>query len=83
MEKRWGGNALKNKFGKKAAPSQEDQNVNLESIGESFELYEFGEDHSSEITNGFLAGNDFYSILETYLGDLVGPLEGTQPFREL
>ncbi len=72
MEKRWGGNALKNKLGKKAAPSQEESGVNLESIGESFELYEFGEDYSSMITNGFLAGNDLYSILETYLGDLVG-----------
>ena len=69
MEKRWGGNALKNKLGKLAAPGQE---VDLESIGESFELYEFGEDHSSVITNGFLAGNDISSILETYMGDLVG-----------
>ena len=46
--------------------------MNLESIGESFELYEAGEDASSMITNGFLAGNDLYSILETYMGDLVG-----------
>ena len=71
MEKRWGGSALKNKLGKKAAPGQEGE-VNLDSIGESFELYEFGEDHSSVITNGFLAGNDISSILETYMGDLVG-----------
>ena len=71
MEKRWGGNALKNKLGKKAAPGQEDK-VDLESIGESFELYEFGEDHSSPIVNGFLAGNSISDILETYLGDLVG-----------
>lgn len=71
MEKRWGGNALKNKLGKKAAPGQEDK-VDLESIGESFELYEFGEDHSSPIVNGFLEGNSISDILETYLGDLVG-----------
>lgn len=71
VEKRWGGNALKNKLGKKAAPGQEDK-VDLESIGESFELYEFGEDHSSPIVNGFLAGNSISDILETYLGDLVG-----------
>jgi len=70
VEKRWGGNALKNKLGKVAAPGQED--IDLESIGESFELYEFGEDHSSVITNGFLAGNDISDILETYMGDLVG-----------
>ena len=72
IEKRWGGNALLKIFNKQAAESQQEAGVNLQSVGESFELYEFGEDHSSVITNGFLAGNDLYSILETYLGDLVG-----------
>jgi len=72
VEKRWGGDALKNKFNKKPAPSQEEDGINMDTIGESFELYEIGEDASSLITNGFLAGNDIYSILETYMGDLVG-----------
>lgn len=72
IEKRWGGSALAKKFNKKPAPSQEEAGVNMDTIGESFEVYDAGEDASSLITNGFLAGNDLYSILETYLGDLVG-----------
>ena len=72
IEKRWGGSALAKKFNKKHAPSQEEAGVNMDTIGESFEVYDAGEDASSLITNGFLAGNDLYSILETYLGDLVG-----------
>lgn len=72
VEKRWGGSALKNEFHKVPAPSQSDAGINTDSIGESFEVYEAGEDASSAIVNGFLAGNDLYSILETYLGDLVG-----------
>lgn len=72
VEKRWGGDALAKKLGKKPAPSQQEAGVDMDSIGESFELYEAGEDASSPIINGFLAGNDLYSILETYLGDLVG-----------
>ena len=60
------------KFNKQAAPSQQDSGVNLQSIGESFELYEFGEDYSSPITNGFLKDNSLSDVLETYLGDLVG-----------
>ena len=72
VEKRWGGDALAKKFNKKPAPSQEEDGVNMDTVGESFEVYDFGEDASSLITNGFLEGNDLYSILETYLGDLVG-----------
>lgn len=72
MEKRWGGNALLKRFNKQAAASQKEAGVNLESIGESFELYEFGEDYSSLITNGFLKDNSISDVLETYLGDLVG-----------
>lgn len=72
MEKRWGGNALLKRFNKQAAQSQKEAGVNLESIGESFELYEFGEDYSSLITNGFLKDNSISDVLETYLGDLVG-----------
>ena len=72
VEKRWGGDALLKIFNKQAAESQKEAGINLNSIGESFELYETGEDASSLITNGFLAGNDLYSILETYMGDLVG-----------
>lgn len=72
VEKRWGGNALLKRFDKQAAESQKEAGVNLQSIGESFELYEFGEDYSSLITNGFLKGNNICDVLETYLGDLVG-----------
>lgn len=38
---------------------------------ESWDLCGF-EDEASEVSEGFLAGNDLADILETYLGDLVG-----------
>ncbi|MCF0172544.1 MAG: hypothetical protein HUJ91_02250, partial [Bacteroidales bacterium] len=70
--KRWGGDALATRYGKKPADSQKDSGIDLSHIGETFEIYDNGESASSMVTNGFLAGNDLYSILETYLGDLVG-----------
>ena len=72
IEKRWGGKALAKQFNKRPAPSQEASGVDMDTIGESFEVYDAGEDASSLTVNGFLAGNDLYSIIETYMGDIVG-----------
>lgn len=62
-EKVWGGHALVKKYNK---PFEESP-----LIGESWEISGFEED-SSIIANGFLAKNNIYDIIETYMGDIVG-----------
>ncbi len=59
----WGGNALRERFGKKARPGT--------AVGESWEISGMpGE--SSVVANGFLKGNTLEEILEIYMGDLAG-----------
>lgn len=43
----------------------------LSNIGESWELSGY-QDNVSEVTNGFLAGNDINDLIEIYMSDLVG-----------
>ncbi len=73
VEKRWGGEALASKFADYAREmAKSGEEIDLHHIGESFELYEEGSSDSSVVLNGFLAQNDIYSLIETYLGELVG-----------
>lgn len=59
----WGGNALRERFGKKARPGA--------LVGESWEIN--GMTHSSSmVANGFLKGNTLEEVIEVYMGDLVG-----------
>jgi mannose-6-phosphate isomerase len=62
-EKIWGGNTLAKRYNKKS-----DKTAN---IGESWELSAI-QDEQSEITNGFLAGNNIEEIIEVYMGDITG-----------
>ena len=62
-EKIWGGKTLAERYNKKS-----DRLVN---IGESWELSAI-QDEQSEITNGFLAGNNIEEIIEVYMGDITG-----------
>jgi mannose-6-phosphate isomerase len=62
LDKMWGGSKLKNILHK---PTQSDK------AGESWEIS--GVDgHISQVSNGFLAGNNLEELLEVYMGDLVG-----------
>jgi len=59
----WGGNALRERFGKEGKGGA--------NIGESWEINGMtGE--SSRIANGFLRGNSLEEVIEIYMGDLVG-----------
>lgn len=63
LEKIWGGNRMKTLLNKDVG--------NLPNCGESWELSAV-EGQISEITNGFLAGNNLTELVEIYMGDLVG-----------
>jgi len=58
----WGGEKLREEYGKKDAP---------EMTGESWEI-SMVEDNISVVSNGFLKGNTLEEIIEVYMGDLVG-----------
>ncbi|MDP4205017.1 MAG: mannose-6-phosphate isomerase [Bacteroidota bacterium] len=62
-DKIWGGSKLKTCFNKEFAP--------LPNAGESWELSGV-EGNISEITNGYLAGNDLQDLIEVFMGELVG-----------
>lgn len=62
-EKIWGGQRLKQLFGKSFAP--------LNNCGESWELSGV-ENNLSVVDNGFLAGNELPELAEIYMGDLLG-----------
>jgi mannose-6-phosphate isomerase len=62
-EKVWGGNALAERYNKKATDSLK--------IGESWELSAI-EDNQSVVSNGFLAGNNIEELIEVYMGDITG-----------
>jgi len=64
-EKIWGGNKIHTVFGMDYAP--------LPNCGEAWVLSGYGEE-ISEVTNGFLTGNQLDELLEVYMGDLVGEL---------
>ena len=59
----WGGDALVNRYHKKADP--------LVKYGESWELSAVS-DNLSVASNGFLAGNNIEELIEVYMGDLTG-----------
>ena len=63
QEKIWGGQKIKTILHKNFSP--------LSNCGESWEISGMP-DNSSEISNGFLAGNTLNEIVEVYMGDLVG-----------
>ncbi len=58
----WGGDKIKQRLNKQTAPKD---------CGESWEIADLPET-SSEIINGFLAGNSLNELVEVYMGDLVG-----------
>ncbi len=62
-EKIWGGQRLKELFGKDSG--------SLSNCGESWELSGVPGNYSV-IGNGFLAGNELPELIEVYMGDLVG-----------
>ena len=62
-EKIWGGTSLASHYGKKQG--------DLKNIGESWELSAVS-DNLSEVSNGFLAGNNIEEIIEVYMGDITG-----------
>ncbi len=62
-ERVWGGNRLKEIFGKDFSP--------LPNCGESWELSAVP-GSVSVVKNGFLAGNDLNELIEVYMADLVG-----------
>ncbi|HPK30415.1 MAG TPA: class I mannose-6-phosphate isomerase [Bacteroidales bacterium] len=64
----WGGNRLVKEYGKYPDPEEE---IDLSHIGESWEIADMG-DESTMVSEGFLAENSLFDLLETYLGDLVG-----------
>lgn len=59
----WGGQKLKNIFGKNADK--------MPNIGESWEISSYDGD-ISVVSNGFLKGNTLDELIEIYMGDLVG-----------
>jgi mannose-6-phosphate isomerase len=62
LDKMWGGNKLKNVLNK---PTTSDK------AGESWEIS--GVDgYISEVSNGFLEGNNLEELIEVYMGDMVG-----------
>ena len=63
LEKIWGGSRMKNLLGKDFG--------NLPNCGESWEVSAV-EGLVSEVSNGFLAGNNLTELVEIYMGDLVG-----------
>lgn len=63
MEKIWGGNRISAMLNKDFSP--------LPNCGESWELSSV-EGNISEVSNGFLAGNNLTELVEVYMGDLVG-----------
>jgi mannose-6-phosphate isomerase len=64
----WGGNRLVKEYSKHPDPEEE---IDLSHIGESWEIADLG-DESTVVSEGFLAENSLFDVLETYLGDLVG-----------
>jgi mannose-6-phosphate isomerase len=64
----WGGNRLAKEYSKYPGPEEE---IDLSHIGESWEIADLG-DESNVVSEGFLAENSLFDLLETYLGDLVG-----------
>jgi len=60
-DKIWGGPRLRDVLGKNAS----------EKAGESWEISGV-QGELSEVTNGFLAGNNLQELVEVYMGDLVG-----------
>lgn len=58
----WGGERLREEYGKKDAPKM---------TGESWEI-SMVEDNISVVSNGFLKGNSLEEITEVYMGDMVG-----------
>jgi len=62
----WGGDTLIKDYNKGEEGKSYD-----EPIGESWDVCGF-EDNSSIIKNGFLAKNDLFSVVEIYMGNLVG-----------
>jgi mannose-6-phosphate isomerase len=63
LEKMWGGNRLNKLLGKDFGK--------LPNCGESWELSAV-EGNVSEVSNGFLAGNNLTELVEIYMSDLVG-----------
>ena len=63
MDKIWGGEKLHTILGKSMD--------GLPNIGESWELSGF-DGYVSQVSNGFLKGNDLNELIEIYMGDLVG-----------
>jgi len=63
QDKIWGGNKLKKVLGKDFG--------DLPNCGESWELSGVS-GNISEVSNGFLAGNNLEELIEVYMGDLVG-----------
>lgn len=63
-ERIWGGERLISQYGKKPPKSNT-------RYGESWEISGV-EGSVSEVTNGFLAGNNLQELVEIYMGDLVG-----------
>lgn len=61
----WGGNTLRDRFGKAAKPGV--------LVGESWEINGMTRS-SSVVANGFLKGNTLEEITEIYMGDLVGDM---------
>lgn len=59
----WGGQKLKNLYGKNSGE--------MPNIGESWEISCFNDD-ISVVSNGFLKGNAIDELIEIYMGDLVG-----------
>lgn len=62
-EKIWGGNRLKDVFGKNVGT--------IEKCGESWEISAVQE-NISVVSNGYLKGNNLEELIEVFMGDLVG-----------
>lgn len=62
-ERIWGGDALRQRWGKEGKPGIK--------IGESWEISGL-ENDLSIVSNGFLEGNNIGELIEVYMGDLVG-----------
>ena len=63
MDKIWGGSKIKTVLGMDYAP--------LPNCGEVWALSGVA-DNTSEVSNGFLEGNELNELIEVYMGDLVG-----------